>query len=162
MACVGDYVYVSSEAKLIIFRLSDMHAANNGEQVTCIGTFPVDTEASFCYTDGQFLYVGEFYRPVDYPIDDSHRFVTPAGDEHQALVSVYPLTPTGEIADTYPLYSISIPAQVQGFADQAVSYPIPTFDEQKSGVKGTFDRERDFNVRPFLTLSTQQTLYVSS
>lgn len=124
VACVGDYVYVASEAKLIIFKLSDMRNANSGEQLTCIGTFPVDTEASFCYTDGQFLYVGEFYRPVDYPIDDSHRFVTPAGDEHQALVSVYPLMPTGEIADTYPLYSISIPAQVQGFAVKGNTYMV--------------------------------------
>ena len=116
VARVKDYVYVANDEKLIIFRLSDLQKAENGAKVASIGTFPVDTAASFCYADDSCIYVGEFYRAEDYEIDRSHAYTTPNGDEHRALVSCYPLNPDGTVADTYPLYSISVTSQVQGFA----------------------------------------------
>jgi len=112
----GDYVYVASESKLIIFRYADLKAAKDGDRVASIGTFAVDTQASFCFADKNYIYVGEFYRPVVYETDASHHLTTPAGDEHKALVSCYPLAQDGSIADLYPTYSISIRDQVQGFA----------------------------------------------
>lgn len=116
VARAGDYVYVASESKLIIFRYADLKSAKDGDRVASIGTFAVDTEASFCFADENCIYVGEFYRPVDYETDPTHHVTTPSGDAHKALVSCYPLAEDGSIADVYPLYSISIRDQVQGFA----------------------------------------------
>lgn len=118
IAWAGDFVYVASESKLIIFRYADFRNAENGERVQSISTFEVDTEASFCFSDGAFLYVGEFYRAENYETDPSHYFTTPDGSQNRALMSAYPLSPDGSLADAYPAYSLSIPHQVQGFAIQ--------------------------------------------
>lgn len=112
----GDYVYVASGSMLIIFRYADLAAAKDGDRVANVGTFAVDTKASFCFADQNCIYVGEFYRPKVYETDLTHHMTTPAGDEHKALVSCYPLAEDGSIADAYPLFSISIRDQVQGFA----------------------------------------------
>ena len=119
-----DFVYVANEASVIVFRLSDLTEAKDGDEVTATALVPMDTAASFCFSDGNQLYVGEFFRAVDYEIDESHAYTTPAGDENRALVSCYQLNEDGSLADTYPLYSISIPHQVQGFAVKDGVYMI--------------------------------------
>ncbi len=116
IAWAGDFVYVASEGKLTVFRYTDFKNAKEGDRVQCVSTFEVDTEASFCFADGRFIYVGEFYRAEDYETDPSHYFTTPDGTENRALMSAYPLAPDGSLADSYPAYSLSIPHQVQGFA----------------------------------------------
>lgn len=116
VARAGDFVHVASESKLIIFSYADLKAAKDGDRVASICTFPVDTNASFCFATEEAIYVGEFYRAVDYETDPTHYTTTPAGTTHRALVSCYPLTANGAIIGKYPLYSISIRDQVQGFA----------------------------------------------
>ena len=121
---VKDFVYVTDESELIIFSLTDLKNAKDGDKVACIGTFPVDTAASFCFADGNKLYVGEFYYADHYEIDLTHSYTTPAGDTHRALISCYPLSEDGSIADTYPLYSISVTSMVQGFAVKGDTFII--------------------------------------
>ena len=116
IARTGDFVYVASESKLIIFRYADLKNAKNGDRVASIGIFKVDTKASFCFADDTHIYVGEFYRAESYETDKDHHFVTPTGDSHKAIVSCYALASDGSLADEYPVYSISIRDQVQGFA----------------------------------------------
>ena len=113
---VGNFVYVANDGMLIIFDYSTLLNAKDGDRVESIGTFEVDTDASFCFADGNHIYVGEFYRPVVYETDPGQHYTTPAGDENKAIVSCYALLKDGTIADKYPLYSISIRSQVQGFA----------------------------------------------
>lgn len=120
----GDFVYISSEAKLYIFSLSELKNAADGGKVSPIGIFPVDTEASFCFANETHIYVGEFYKAEDYEIDPSHAYTTPAGDEHRALISCYPLNEDGSIADAYPLFSISVTSWVQGFAFKGDTYIV--------------------------------------
>ncbi len=116
IAWAGEFVYVASEEKLIVFSYDDFKNAKDGAKVKSLGTVAVDTAASFCFSDGTFLYVGEFYRAEDYETDPSHHFTTPDGTENRALMSAYPLHADGSLADVYPTYSLSIPHQVQGFA----------------------------------------------
>lgn len=113
---VGDFVYVANDGQLIIFRYETLLNAKDGDCVASVGTFDVDTDASFCFADGNRIYVGEFYRPEVYETDPGQHYTTPAGDENKAIVSCYALLDDGSIADKYPLYSISIRSQVQGFA----------------------------------------------
>ena len=112
----GDYVYVANDGMLIIFRYEDLLSAKDKDCVQSIGTFDVDTNASFCFADDNHIYVGEFYRPVVYETDPAQHYTTPSGDENKAIVSCYALRDDGSLADKYPIYSISIRSQVQGFA----------------------------------------------
>lgn len=116
ITCIKDYVYLADNSQLVIFRLSELKNAAHLDKVARVAVFPVDTAASFCFATEQYIFVGEFFRAKDYEIDPSHAYTTPSGDAHRALVSCYPLNEDGSIADAYPLYSISIPHQVQGFA----------------------------------------------
>lgn len=114
----GDYVYVTGDKNLIIFRYADFKTARHGDRISSIGSFEVDTSASFCFSDGAYLYVGEFYRAEDYETEPTHHFTTPDGTENRALMAAYPLNPDGSAADLHPSYFLSIPHQVQGFAQK--------------------------------------------
>jgi hypothetical protein len=124
---VGDYLYVCDNAdegdgRVGMLRVYDFNAISNlqdGAEISAIGTFTVDTSSSFCFSDDEYIYVGEFYRPVNYETQASHYFTTPAGDENKAILSAYPLNADGSIGSEYPEFSVSIPAQVQGFAKMA-------------------------------------------
>ena len=121
---VGDYLYVSDNANekegkygiLYIYDFNALQQAKDGDGIKAIGTFNLDTAGSFCFSDGQYIYAGEFYRPVDYETKETHYFTTPAGDENKAILSAYPVDEKGNIVGEYPEFSVSIPAQVQGFA----------------------------------------------
>lgn len=121
----GDYLYISDNHKegngklgyLRIYRFSDIWNAKNGDSVKAIGQFNVDTSASFCFSDDNYIYVGEFYRPEAYETRKDHYFTTPAGDENKAILSAFPLQADGSIAEgTTPAFCVSITSQVQGFA----------------------------------------------
>ena len=124
---VGNYLYVSDNEKekegdlgyLYIYDFAALAQAKDGDTVREIGLFNVDNAGSFCFSDGQYIYVGEFYRAVDYETKASHHYTTPAGDENKAILSAYPLNADGSINGEYPEFSVSIPAQVQGFAKMA-------------------------------------------
>ena len=121
---VGDYLYVCDNANegdgrvgiLRIYDFNEVAALEDGSEIKSIGSFNVDTSSSFCFSDDKYIYVGEFYRPVNYETQESHYFTTPAGDENKAILSAYPLNSDGSISSEYPAFSVSIPAQVQGFA----------------------------------------------
>ncbi len=120
----GDYLYVCDNANegngrvglLRIFLFEELLKAEDGAEIRPVKTFEVDTSSSFCFSDDDYIYVGEFYRPVNYETLESHYYTTPAGDENKAILSAYPLNEDGSIIGEYPEFSISIPAQVQGFA----------------------------------------------
>ncbi|MBR2019242.1 MAG: hypothetical protein IKA05_02460 [Clostridia bacterium] len=111
-----DYVYIANNGRLLVYSLSELLAAEDGTKMAPRQVIRVDTEASFCFADETHIYVGEFYIADKYEIDLSHSYTTPAGDEHRALVSCYPLAEDGSLADEFPLYSISVTGLVQGFA----------------------------------------------
>lgn len=115
ITCTKDYVYISNGSKLNIYSLSALMSAD-GEKVPTIGVKYVDTNASYCFSDDEHIYVGEFYREQNYKTDERHHYTTPNGDEHKAIVSCYDLDGNGAIASDYPEYAISITGLVQGFA----------------------------------------------
>ena len=124
-ARAGDLVYIANEAgEVLIFRLSDLLSTPNGGKVKPASSFKSLTNASFCFADGNHLYVGEFYRPVDYETKPEHAYVTPAGDSHHAWVCRYPLDDKGAIITTTPDQVISVTDQVQGFAVKGDVYML--------------------------------------
>lgn len=120
----GNYLYVCDNANegngrvglLRVYNFDEILMAQDGAQIKAIQTIDVDTSSSFCFSDDNYIYVGEFYRPEKYETAESHYYTTPAGVENKAILSAYPLNSDGSVIGEYPEFSISIPAQVQGFA----------------------------------------------
>lgn len=124
-ARAGELLYIANESsEVLIFRLDDLLQAPNGSKVKPLSSFKSLTNSSFCFADGNSLYVGEFYRPTDYETKPEHAYVTPAGDSHRAWVCRYPLTDKGAIITTTPDQVISITDQVQGFAVKGDVYML--------------------------------------
>lgn len=120
VACTKDRVYVAGSSSLYLFSLQELMQSEVGNTVAVQKTFFVDNKAAYCHSDGEHLYVGEFYRAGNYETAESHHFVTPNGDENKAIVSCYQLDESGllvsENGQPYPLYSISVTGLVQGVA----------------------------------------------
>ena len=116
VASSGDIVFVSSEETVMRFSIDNIKNADNNTSVDVEGEFNPYNRASFCYADGNKLYVGEFYRKGNYETDASH-VVNTADGENRAIVNEYTIdesSPSGVVSTT-PNLVISLPNQVQGF-----------------------------------------------
>lgn len=116
ITCTKDCVYIANDSSLQRYSLQEILSAKGTERVVSTGKHAVDNAASFCFSDDERLFVGEFYRPGNYETDSAHHFKTPNGDENKAIVSCYALDENGLLADVYPEYTVSITGLVQGFA----------------------------------------------
>ena len=120
VTCVQDCTYIANGGYLYRYSLNELYTASADTEVQVKQTIAVDNNASFCFNDGQYLYVGEFYREANYKTDESHHYVTPNGDENKAIISRYALNENGLIAtegvQPYPDRCISVTGLVQGFA----------------------------------------------
>lgn len=121
---VGDYLYVVDNAEekqgklgiLYVYDYKALQQAKDGDGVKALSQFTVDTAGSFCFADSQYIYIGEYYHAGAYETKESHHFTTPAGDENKSILSAYALNADGTLNGEYPVFSVSIPMEVQGFA----------------------------------------------
>lgn len=111
VASDGSRLWLVGESTVYVMSYSDVvaAAAENGS-VELTASYDANCAADFCYYDGSYLYVGEFYRAGNYETDESHRLTTPAGDENTALILRY-----GTSSST-PGRAYSITGLVQGMA----------------------------------------------
>ena len=125
VSIVGDFLYIADckgksaerEGFLRVYSLAEILNAENGDIVCETDHVLLDTPASFCFTDGNYMYVGEFYRADNYETVEHHHLTTPAGDENKAIFIALPLGENGSItADTKPEFAVSITSLVQGIA----------------------------------------------
>ena len=115
LTAAGEYVYVSNASKLFILRTKDLLYADDGEYVSFIGYVPVPCRASFCGSDGEYVYVGD-YHADGYETDESHRIQTADG-EYQAMVFAYKLNSGLELGvETQPDKAFAVRDFVQGFS----------------------------------------------
>jgi len=111
----GEYIYVSNASKLFVLRTADVLSAQSGSYVRFIGYISVPCRASFCSSDGRYVYVGD-YHADGYETDESHRISTDDG-EHGAMVYAYRLDNGSEYGlKTVPEMAFSVRDFVQGFA----------------------------------------------
>ena len=110
----GDYVYISNASKIFILRLKDVLSTPSGDKLSFIGHFSVPCRSSYCSSDGNYLYVGEYYAP-GYNTDESHSLTTLDGKTHNAITFAFPLDKDGK-AGTEPVMVFSTSDKVQGFA----------------------------------------------
>ena len=123
IAVKGNYVFISNDDegednRVWVITVYDLLRCEAGESCTLKYSFQPETRAAYCFVDGNYLWVGEFHRPVDYPTKESHAFTVAGGVEHRALIACYKLDETTElgIASLTPTRFVSVPDQVQGFA----------------------------------------------
>ncbi len=122
VACYGDYVYVTGDdARLYVFSLAEILAAEQGGTVRAKGEFSLQTSEqdylipAFVTVYGNIMVVGEFYREEVYPTPESHHMTTQAGDVHYAIAVRYTLSEDAEFGIVpEPTVAFSLPSQVQG------------------------------------------------
>lgn len=90
LAITGDTVYIANAKKIYSFSLSSVLSASNGDIVDIGSGTKVNTNASFVYTDEEYLYVGEFHDGGKYVIEN-HEHETAEGT-HYAICTKYALS----------------------------------------------------------------------
>lgn len=89
LAITGDTVYIANAKKIYSFPLESVLSASNGDIVDIGSGTKVNTNASFVYTDEEYLYVGEFHDGGKYVIEN-HEHKTADGT-HYAICTKYAL-----------------------------------------------------------------------
>ncbi len=111
----GEFVYLANDGKIYVYRLADFLNGKDGDKISLVASYEVDTPASFCFILDDKIFVGEFYEPEAYETDPTHHYTTPEGETNRAIVSAYPILEDGGLSEK-PSYHISLPSRVQGFA----------------------------------------------
>ena len=81
LAITGDTVYIANAKKIYSFPLESVLSASNGDIVDIGSGTKVNTNASFVYTDEEYLYVGEFHDGGKYVIKN-HEHETAEGTHY--------------------------------------------------------------------------------
>ncbi len=102
----GDKAYLVSESKIRVLSMADILGAKNGDSVTVSETIKINNSGSFVYTDGDYLYTGEFHNGNQYITN--HPYETPDGMQY-AIMCRYSFD---DLTKPDKVYSIT--NQVQG------------------------------------------------
>lgn len=117
IACAGSFVYLAGcDGKCYVFD-GETLLSETAVQASPIGSFETNTEADFCFADGEKLYIGEYYHSIKYPTRQEHHLTTPHGERNPSVVMVYALDEGAALGvAAVPESAISIPERVQGIA----------------------------------------------
>lgn len=100
VATTGDNVYLASDDTIFTISLSNLLNCKNGDVIDIGSGTQINNEASFVYTDDNYLYVGEFHDGGKYVT--KHPYETPEGLNH-AIVSRYNIN---DLSKPNKIYSI--------------------------------------------------------
>ncbi len=89
VAVSGDVVYIATDDAVHLVSRDELLSAENGDTLNVQKTVSVNNQASYIYTDDNYLYVGEFHNGKEYVTE--HPYETPDGLYH-AIVSRYQLS----------------------------------------------------------------------
>ena len=101
IATTGDTVYLANGGRIYTLSLTDLLSAKSGDVLDIGAGSKVNTNASFVFTDENYLYVGEFHDGGAYVIE-GHENQTAEGT-HYALCTKYAL---GDLTTPVAVYSI--------------------------------------------------------
>ncbi len=97
---------------LDVFPLDDV--LEGAKTVNKLGRVKTYNNPAYCHIEDGYLFVGEFYREVSYETLDSHRMKTPAGDQNNALMTVFKLDDSALHVSGAPVAGITTRDLVQG------------------------------------------------
>lgn len=107
ISVTGGVVYIASGSKIYSCSLDTILQADSGTDVEIGSGVEINNNASFLYSDDEYLYVGTFYNE-HYSTKDEHIFETAEGT-HYAICTQYAV---GDLTTPVAIYSIR--DQVQG------------------------------------------------
>ncbi|MBR7077323.1 MAG: hypothetical protein IKI41_01100 [Clostridia bacterium] len=152
----GNYLYISNASKLFVLDRNEVMNARDGDTVAFKGHVEVPCRASFCSSDGKYVYVGDFHAD-GYETEEDHTVKTSDGGEYHALVFAYELdndgTGTFGLKDPeHPALVYSVCDKVQGFAVTAggsailsCSFSLKPSELRIYNVAGENDSEFTYN-----------------
>lgn len=100
VATTVDKIYLASDDKIHIISINDVLDAKNGDKIQINDSIEINNEASFVYTDNEYLYVGEFHDGTNYITN--HPYETAEG-MHYAIISRYKID---DLAKPDKIYSV--------------------------------------------------------
>ncbi len=109
VASEGDYVYVAGASKIFSFLKKDIL---NSNKAVAVKSFAVNNAASFVFTDGNFLYTGEFNDDNAYKTENE--FKNTDGEVTKAIISKYELASVDKDEKGTPVLEYAIRNSVQG------------------------------------------------
>ncbi|MBQ9801957.1 MAG: hypothetical protein IJW51_02660 [Clostridia bacterium] len=141
IATTGNTVYLANGGRIFTFPLATLLTAKAGSTVEIGEGTKVNTNASFVYTDENYLYVGEFHDGGAYVIE-GHENETAEGT-HYALCTKYAI---GDLSTPVAVYSIRNKVQgicftPEGKVVMSTSYGLAdtvyyVYDESKATPSG--------------------------
>lgn len=111
----GKYVYLAGgNGKCYVFYKKEL--LDEEEDLVCVaGEFKTANTASFCYTDGQYLYIGEYHYRFKYVTRFDHHLTTPCGDANNAVITVFSFDHEAENGvSKVPKMGLSVTSRIQG------------------------------------------------
>lgn len=127
VAVYKDWIYVTGNCELIVYKFSELCSAENGAKLKPLGKISlknsdndyVETSFVTVYKDKERLIVGGFYRDGESFLD-SHKIKTATGDYNHALAVEYSLSASAYKSNfglaSSPSKAYSLPDKVQGIA----------------------------------------------
>lgn len=113
----GQNTFIAASGGVDIF--STMDILDTNMTATKVGRIETGFNVAFCEVYGNKLFVGNFYRPVDYETPLNHRITTPCGDKNTAVIYEYTLNETGMPKKFIPSLDITfLPDRVYSITDQ--------------------------------------------
>ncbi|MBP5767141.1 MAG: hypothetical protein J6X47_09190 [Clostridia bacterium] len=171
ITAAGNYLYISNASKLFVLDREEVMNAREGDIVAFKGHIEVPCRASFCSSDGEYLYVGDFHTD-GYETEEDHKVQLADGTYHYALVFAYKLSEDGTFGiatPEKPSYVYSVCDKVQGFAmtgnGNAVlscSYSLKPSELKIYSVKGGNDSAFSFNGEEITMMILDSARYVKT
>lgn len=139
----GGFVWLANDGEgddncVWVFSLDEIvdKAMLREEPIILKTSFQPETRAACCFSDGEYLFVGEFNNSEEYCTKDTHAFKVADGEINKALVCAYKLDPSEEIGVEYtdadgekvlvPKFALSVTDLVQGFTKTPDGFAIST------------------------------------
>ena len=112
---LGGYIYIAGcDGKCYVLTAESVMDSKSGDAMI-IGSFETYNNADFCCSNGDSLYVGEYYYPIKYKTDTKHDFISPAGDENNAIITSFNMNNDMQLGvNESPVSAYSIRSTVQG------------------------------------------------
>ncbi len=109
------YAYMATDEGYMVFYLSDVEAAQDGDTITACGEVSLNVSPAFTNIENDYLYAGNFYDGKTYTSPEDFHLTAPDGQEHGALMFAYRASNDAEFGyETVPEVAYSITGKVQG------------------------------------------------
>ncbi len=115
ITAAGDFIYISNASKLFVLEKEDVLSAPDGGTVVFCGHVDVPCRASYCASDGDMVYVGEYHAP-GYNTAEDHVIEVSDGKVFKAVTFGYKLSKGEPLGiEESPSLAFSTCDKVQGF-----------------------------------------------